>query len=52
MCGAYIASLTAFLVVNVKILPSLIVWLLPTMVITPLIFIWSKKLITQKNNQG
>ena len=48
MCGAYIASLTAFLVVNVKILPSLVVWLLPTIVITPFIFLWSKKLMTQK----
>jgi hypothetical protein len=48
MCGAYIASLTAFLVVNVKFLPSLVIWLLPTLVITPLIFIWSKKIITQK----
>jgi uncharacterized membrane protein len=52
MCGAYIASLTAFLVVNVKFIPSLVVWLLPTIVITPLIFLWSKKLVTQKNNQG
>ena len=52
MCGAYIASLTAFLVVNVKFIPSLVVWLLPTLVITPLIFLWSKKLVTQKNNQG
>jgi uncharacterized membrane protein len=52
MCGAYIASLTAFLVVNVKFLPSLVIWLLPTIVITPLIFIWSKKIITQKNSQS
>jgi uncharacterized membrane protein len=52
MTGAYIASLTAFLVVNVRFLPALVVWLLPTIVITPLIFIWSKKVIRHTFNQG
>jgi uncharacterized membrane protein len=47
MTGAYIASLTAFLVVN-KILPGIIVWLLPTLLLTPLIFSWSKKYQTSK----
>jgi hypothetical protein len=42
MTGAYIASLTAFLVVN-KLLPRIIIWLLPTILLTPLIFIWSRK---------
>ena len=42
MTGAYIASLTAFLVVN-KLLPGIIIWLLPTILLTPLIFIWSRK---------
>lgn len=48
MTGAYIASLTAFLVVN-KFLPGIIVWLLPTVIITPLIFIWSRKYSIQNN---
>jgi uncharacterized membrane protein len=47
MTGAYIASITAFFVVNAKYspieLPSIVVWLLPTVILTPLIFRWSKK---------
>ena len=38
--GAYIASLTAFLVVNNTILPNIIAWLLPTIVMTPIIVRW------------
>jgi len=51
MTGAYISSLTAFLVVNVRFLPALVVWLLPTIVVTPLIFIWSRKVIRHTFNQ-
>ena len=43
MIGAYIASLTAFLVVNNTYLPPVVAWLLPTVILTPLIFYWSKK---------
>jgi hypothetical protein len=47
MMGAYIASTTAFLVVNAKYLPfefpGFVFWLLPTAILTPLIIIWSKK---------
>ncbi len=47
MTGAYIASATAFLVVNAKYspvdLPAAVVWLLPTVILTPLIISWSKK---------
>jgi uncharacterized membrane protein len=47
MTGAYIAAITAFLVVNAKyspiVLPSVVVWLLPTAILTPLIFSWSRK---------
>lgn len=47
MTGGFIASLTAFLVVNARHLPSEIpgaaYWLLPTVVITPLIVHWSRK---------
>lgn len=47
MIGGYIAATTAFLVVNAHyfpvILPSALVWLLPSIILTPLIISWSKK---------
>lgn len=43
MIGAYIAALTAFLVVNNTYLPAVLAWLLPTIILTPLIFYWSKR---------
>ena len=45
--GAYIASVTAFLVVNQETFPSVIppvvYWLLPTVILTPLIVKWIRK---------
>ncbi len=41
--GYYIAASTAFLVVNYTCLTSIITWFLSTVIITPLIIIWSKK---------
>lgn len=47
MTGAYIAALTAFLVVNADKLPSFVpgtvYWLLPTAILTPLIIRWSRQ---------
>lgn len=43
MIGAYIAALTAFLVVNNQVLPGYVAWLLPTIILTPLIVKWSRK---------
>jgi hypothetical protein len=44
MLGAYIATVTAFLVVNGEFFPSpLIAWLGPTVIGTPLIFYWINK---------
>jgi uncharacterized membrane protein len=47
MTGAFIASLTAFLVVNAKYspveLPSIVFWLLPTALLVPYIIRWSRK---------
>jgi uncharacterized membrane protein len=43
MIGAYIAATTAFLVVNNTILPGIVAWLLPTVILVPLIFIWTRK---------
>lgn len=47
MTGGYIAAITAFLVVNANnmpiTLPGVFFWLLPTVVLTPLIVIWTRK---------
>lgn len=43
MAGSYIASATAFLVVNNNVLPGIIAWLLPTVIFTPLIVTWTRK---------
>lgn len=42
MVGSYIASVTAFLVVNNNFLPGVTAWLLPTAVMVPLIVVWSR----------
>jgi hypothetical protein len=58
MTGSYIAALTAFLVVNNTFLPAVVAWLLPTVVLTPLITLWSirytpkaKHIITNNHKQ-
>ncbi len=43
MIGSYIASVTAFLVVNITMSPGFVLWLLPTVVIVPLIVKWTRK---------
>ena len=47
MMGTYIATVTAFLVVNSNgVFPSeynIVVWLTPTIILTPLIIFWTKK---------
>lgn len=43
MLGANIATFTAFLVVNNRILPPLVAWLLPTVVFVPIITYFSAK---------
>ncbi len=43
MVGSYITSITAFVVVNNTFLPNVVAWLLPTVLLVPLIFIWTKK---------
>lgn len=49
MTGGYIAPLTAFLVVNNSLLPDILAWLLPTLVMTPVIYFWTKKHAIPKN---
>lgn len=52
MIGAFIASMTAFLVVNAKYLPEsiplILYWLLPTIIFTPLIIKWANKYEVKK----
>jgi hypothetical protein len=43
MIGTYVAALTAFLVVNNNVIPAYIAWLLPTVVMLPLIVRWVRK---------
>lgn len=43
MIGSYISASTAFLVVNNTILPGLVAWLLPTLLLVPMIIFWSRK---------
>lgn len=46
MMGAYIATLTAFLVVNIKnVVPGWLIWLIPTTIFIPLMLYWTKKFI-------
>ncbi|MHA4894007.1 hypothetical protein ACXZ1K_04590 [Pedobacter sp. PWIIR3] len=47
MIGSYIAAATAFLVVNNTVLPSILAWLLPTVILSPLIFWWTKKYLVR-----
>lgn len=50
MLGGTIAAITAFFVVNLP--PSLLVWLVPTIVLSPIIFIWSKKINSGIRRKG
>ena len=50
MVGGYIATTTAFLVVNNKFLPEILVWLLPTLCFVPLQIYWTKKYEKRKKN--
>src|SRR5690554_3566954 len=43
MCGSFIATSTAFIVVNFSMIPAWVLWLLPTAIGTPLIFMVSAK---------
>jgi uncharacterized membrane protein len=43
MAGSYISSVTAFVVVNNTYLPGVVAWLLPGIIIAPLIVKWSRK---------
>jgi hypothetical protein len=44
MMGATIAVLTASLVVNVRLEPGWLVWIAPTLVLTPFIAVWARRI--------
>lgn len=44
MLGGTIATVTAFVVTNVDVQPEFVMWLAPTVVIAPIIFVWSRKI--------
>ncbi len=52
MLGGTIAVVTAVLVVNVDIEPEWIVWVLPSVVITPVIFWWNVKVLGKQKRQS
>jgi hypothetical protein len=52
MLAGAIATVTAFLVVNIKVQPAFIVWLAPTLVITPIIILWNRKIRGGKRVRG
>ena len=45
MLAGTIAVITAVLVTNVNIEPVFILWILPTIIITPMIFWWNRKIL-------
>ncbi len=53
MTGGFIAAFTAFLVVNAKYFPEqfphFVIWLLPTILVTPVIIKWSRKYEIKNN---
>ena len=49
MLGGLIATVTAFVVVNFTFAPGVVLWLAPTLVITPFIVFWNRKLRQQES---
>lgn len=51
MIGSYIATITAFLVINVRdVQPYWVVWLAPTAILIPLMIYWTKKFTQVKRS--
>lgn len=45
MLGASIAAITAFSVTNIPIHPAIILWITPTLVLSPVIFWWRRRIL-------
>lgn len=52
MLAGAIATITAFVVTNVAMEPAFIAWLAPTVVITPIIIVWSRKIRAGRRVRG
>ena len=52
MLAGAIATLTAFLVTNVTVQPAFVVWLIPTVVVTPIIVLWNRKIRSGNRVKG
>ena len=52
MLAGAIATITAFVVTNVRVQPAFIVWLAPTVVITPIIIVWSRRIRAGRRPRG
>lgn len=52
MLAGAIATVTAFVVTNVAVQPEFIVWLAPTLVITPVIVLWNRKIRAGRRPRG
>src|SRR5687767_52191 len=52
MLAGAIATITAFVVTNVRMQPAFIVWLAPTVVITPIIIVWSRRIRAGRRPRG
>jgi len=52
MLGAMIGTITAFTVTNVTTDPIYVGWLAPTVIITPIIFIWANKIKKGTTRKG
>jgi len=50
MIGGFIACISAFSVVTFEFIPGLLRWLWPTIILTPVIIYWQKK-ISKRNHQ-
>ncbi len=48
MLAAFIATITAFVVVNFNFEPAWVLWLAPTVVVTPVIVYWNRKVLGKK----
>lgn len=51
MTGAYIATITAFIVVNVDFLPGFISWIIPTALVLPFIVSWTRSYRKDKKSK-
>lgn len=49
MLGATISSVTAFVVTNINFDPAFVVWLAPTVLLTPVAIYWNRKLLRNPN---